>query len=384
MKPIFPTLLLYICTFALYAQKPAKPCKPKVKANRDLAFEVRDIGVRYGTWDDYGKEVRMEGDSIVVRKNGSRITGFKVKNGRIAGDRYMEYYPNGTLLLIDSLADPFSSWYATRHYSFEARVVYMRTFHENGMPDRIVNYRKNGEDSLRRSWYADGVLRETVWCYPSGYDSARYEWNREGILQHVKIPFTKKYFYADGTLQSVSKDTMITGHPITRTHEYYPSGILKSVTYYNEGSTPCHVWLYYTEQGTLAQTVKKTPIDNLPTMRWGEAVQALDAEFFAFVEMLPQYPGGEKSMESHINKNLAQAICESPLPLEGTYEIRFMVMENGVVKFESVTGKNAEAIAPKAEWTFNHMPQWKPGLQRGKKINSAMTVKLTCVKTPKT
>lgn len=382
MKPIFPTLLLYICTFALYAQKPAKPCKPKAKANRDLAFEVQDIGIRYSTWDDYGKEVRMEGDSIVVRKNGSRITGFKVKNGRIAGDRYMEYYPNGTLLLIDSLADPFSSWYATRHYSFEGRVVYMRTFHENGMPDRIVNYRKNGEDSLRRSWYADGVLRETVWCYPSGYDSARYEWNREGILRRIKVRASEKLFYADGTLESISKDTIITGRYITRKHEYYPSGILKSVTYHNDG-TPCLVWLYYTEQGTLAQTVKKTPIADLPEMRWGEAVEAPEPQFFTYVEVLPEFADGEKSLERHINKNMAQAICESPKPLEGIYEIRFMVMNNGTVKFEGITGQNAEAIAPKAEWTFNHMPQWKPGMLRGKKLNAAMTVKLVCVKVPK-
>lgn len=373
MKSFIQTVLIIVCSISvIYSQKAS--CKVKHKANKNKILEYENIHIAHTFWDEKGIEVNAYADSVVIKKDGKRISGFRKKGNHISDPIFAEYSPDGKLIRYDSLGAAFG-WESKQYYGgYTGWMVYSRQYYPSGIPESITYYRPYGKDSLKKKWYPNGTLRETIWSYTWGTDSAIYTFNTEGILQSLKKPSARYEYYPNGILKQSISDTVISSYIIKCTKAYYPAGTLRSVEY-NYWGTPCLDWLYYTEQGTLEKNIKKTRITNIPLIEESVGV-IMPEEVLTYVEELPQFPGGEYNLSKYLNEKLAIIASESTLPLSGTYHVLFVVAKDGSAAFMKLEGENSPAIDVFIRQIINQIPAWKPGKQHGRPVSTTFRLEL--------
>lgn len=91
-------------------------------------------------------------------------------------------------------------------------------------------------------------------------------------------------------------------------------------------------------------------------------------ETHTYVEVMPEYPGGEAAMLRFISQNVQYPIKAIENDIQGKVLIGFVVDENGeLTEFRIVKGIgygcDEEAIR-----VLKLMPTWKPGMQNGKNV----------------
>jgi len=90
-----------------------------------------------------------------------------------------------------------------------------------------------------------------------------------------------------------------------------------------------------------------------------------------FPDTMPQYPGGEKALLAYLGSSVNYSSLEIENGVRGTVWITFVVSKNGnvydvVLERGILNGQRLEKEALKA---VQRMPQWKPGLKKGKPVN---------------
>jgi TonB family protein len=91
-------------------------------------------------------------------------------------------------------------------------------------------------------------------------------------------------------------------------------------------------------------------------------------DVFVFVEVTPQYPGGEDARLNYLMKNIHYPEAAKEQNIQGTVYITFIIEKDGRVTNVKVLrgiggGCDAEAIR-----VIKSMPTWKPGTQKGKAV----------------
>jgi antitoxin component YwqK of YwqJK toxin-antitoxin module len=371
MRSIAIVFFFAFCISAIYAQTPK--CKPTTKANKNKLLVYDDIEISDITWKYKDMDIARAGDSVTVKKGNAYIAGFKFNHTHIANTRYVEYNPNGTIKLIDSLILD-NRWHFKRYWGeYYGSVIHTRKYNGNGILEESVYYTKSGRDSLTQKWYPAGTLYQSTWGDKIwGTDSSTHTWDEQGVLTSIK---TRKYlqeFYPTGALKTFSSDTIISDRYIQCKKEYYPTGPLRCITYYCE-DTPCHTWLYYTEKGKLEKTVQQASILSIP---WSQMeVNEMPVSISTGKETQPEFRGN-LPLYKYLNEKLVGVTCNSSLPLANGYQIKFTVGDDGKAIFENITGENHTAIQEIVKQTIEQMPQWKPGTKDGKPIKTGLTLKL--------
>lgn len=374
-------LCLLLPALSPYAQT-GKPCKAKVRANRGNALVFGNLVLESEEWPwvDNTHVTRLA-DSVYVRQDGAPLTRFRIKDGHVDGTLYKEFYPGGTPKRVDSLP-PYSvfHWRQESYFSAaRASVFYTRRYYPTGiLQTERYHYRSGGEDSLKRSFYPTGVLRDAVWCYPSGYDSLEKKWYPDGTLYSVKYGRHILEYYPTGIRKSHDADTLIDGQPLIRVLEYYPNGVLCSEEYVWEGEKYL-TWRYYDAEGVLVRSVKQPPATKHTPRGWG-IVGKERPKVFETVNILPEFPGGEHGLKKYLNETLAPVLCDSPLPLQGRYRVRFTLDTYGHTSFQSIKGENAPGIETAVARCINQLPRWKPGKVDGRPVITTFTLTLEVVR----
>jgi TonB family protein len=92
---------------------------------------------------------------------------------------------------------------------------------------------------------------------------------------------------------------------------------------------------------------------------------------FSLVDQWPMYPGGEISVNEHVENELKypeEALSDS---IQGRVVVRYVVQTDGNVGEIEVVESVHPLLDEEAKRVIRAMEKWKPGVQRGKPIKAA-------------
>jgi hypothetical protein len=134
-------------------------------------------------------------------------------------------------------------------------------------------------------------------------------------------------------------------------------------------------WVYYDQVGNDSSIVEH--FLNEPKKEIKVTCEYKQYDAFIFVEVMPEFPGGEKGMFDYIRKFIENQYSgfkeKSKLGFNGTVYVYFIVNTFGKAvnaKIVRSAGKDIDEIVIKA---IEEMPLWKPGTQNGFLANVKFT-----------
>jgi protein TonB len=93
--------------------------------------------------------------------------------------------------------------------------------------------------------------------------------------------------------------------------------------------------------------------------------------YYANVEVLPAYPGGQQALERFFSDNIDYPQQANDNNIEGTVNVNFAVDENGKIYSPKAMGTAlGYGIEQEALRVFSKMPNWTPGRIKGKNVKT--------------
>lgn len=101
-----------------------------------------------------------------------------------------------------------------------------------------------------------------------------------------------------------------------------------------------------------------------------------DDEIFMFVEEMPEFPGGQDSLNSYLRRNIKYPQLEKEQGKQGTVYMSFVVRKDGSITDVKVMKEvpGAPGFTKEAARVINAMPIWKPGKMNGRAVNTQITI----------
>jgi protein TonB len=95
---------------------------------------------------------------------------------------------------------------------------------------------------------------------------------------------------------------------------------------------------------------------------------------FMVVEDMPEFPGGTAALLEYLRKNIKYpAICREN-NIQGRVIVSFVVNKDGAIVDPEVVKSVNPSLDKEAVRVISTMPNWKPGMQRGKAVRVKYTV----------
>ena len=102
------------------------------------------------------------------------------------------------------------------------------------------------------------------------------------------------------------------------------------------------------------------------------------AGIYSRAEQMPEYPGGQKAISNFVENNINYPQDAIDQNTEGTVNVSFVVDEKGKVIDPIITGKSAgAALDNEAVKVVKQMPNWKPGMVKGKPVKTRLSLPVT-------
>lgn len=95
---------------------------------------------------------------------------------------------------------------------------------------------------------------------------------------------------------------------------------------------------------------------------------------FKVVENMPEFPGGVTELMKYLNNNVKYPIIAQENGIQGRVVVQFTVRRDGSIDDIEVVRSADPNLDKEAVRVIKSMPNWKPGEQRGKKVNCKFTV----------
>mgnify|MGYP000925249005 CR=1 FL=1 len=93
-----------------------------------------------------------------------------------------------------------------------------------------------------------------------------------------------------------------------------------------------------------------------------------NTQVFAFVEQMPEYPGGLNALMKFIQENVVYPKSEIDADVQGKVMIRFVIMEDGQVDSIKVVQSVSPLLDAEAIRVTKALARFKPGYQQGKPV----------------
>jgi protein TonB len=88
-----------------------------------------------------------------------------------------------------------------------------------------------------------------------------------------------------------------------------------------------------------------------------------------FVEIMPEYPGGEPALAKYLNKNVRYPHVAMENDIQGTIFIQFVVNRDGTITdVKTVGAVKGGGLEEEAKRVVSNMPKWRPGRQNGQNV----------------
>ena len=99
-----------------------------------------------------------------------------------------------------------------------------------------------------------------------------------------------------------------------------------------------------------------------------------DKVVFVVVETMPSFPGGAGELMKYLSSNVKYPIIAQENGIQGRVIVQFTVRKDGSIDDVQVVRSADPNLDKEAIRVIKSMPNWKPGEQRGKKVNCKFTV----------
>jgi TonB family protein len=114
------------------------------------------------------------------------------------------------------------------------------------------------------------------------------------------------------------------------------------------------------------------------------ALGNLDKEVFFIVEEMPEFDGGIDGMRDYIRKNIMYPAEARDANITGKALVNFVVDKTGkVTQVKIKKGTGNKLLDKEAIRVVESMPDWKPGSQRGQKVNVQFAIPIEFMMTDK-
>jgi protein TonB len=115
----------------------------------------------------------------------------------------------------------------------------------------------------------------------------------------------------------------------------------------------------------------------LPVMAQDTTVVEEDTKVFNMVEQLPEFPGGDVARQKFLIDNVKYPKTAKIAGLQGTVIITFIIEPDGSVSNCEVQRSVHPVLDEEALRVCKMMPNWKPGIQRGKPVRVQYRMPIT-------
>jgi len=107
--------------------------------------------------------------------------------------------------------------------------------------------------------------------------------------------------------------------------------------------------------------------------------EIVEAEIFTVVEAMPEFPGGMAKLMGYLSSNIKYPPFAKETNIQGRVFINFVVEPNGSISNVKVLRGIGGGCDEEAIRVVESMPNWKPGMQRGKpvRVSYNLPVKFT-------
>lgn len=107
--------------------------------------------------------------------------------------------------------------------------------------------------------------------------------------------------------------------------------------------------------------------------------EIVEAEIFTVVEAMPEFPGGMAKLMGYLGSNIKYPPFAKETNIQGRVFINFVVEPNGSISNVKVLRGIGGGCDEEAIRVVESMPNWKPGMQRGKpvRVSYNLPVKFT-------
>lgn len=104
-----------------------------------------------------------------------------------------------------------------------------------------------------------------------------------------------------------------------------------------------------------------------------------DEEIFFIVEDMPEFPGGEMALRTYIASAIKYPVIAQEKGIQGKVYVTFVVSKDGSVADAKIARGVNPSLDAEALRVVSALPQWKPGVQKGKAVNVSYTVPINFV-----
>ena len=106
----------------------------------------------------------------------------------------------------------------------------------------------------------------------------------------------------------------------------------------------------------------------------GEEEEEEEEVPFALAEVRPEFPGGEAALQKYIASHVQYPEIARENGLQGKVYVQFVINKRGEVE-NAIIARGIDAVLDKeALRVIQNLPNWKPGVQRGKPVRVSYTV----------
>jgi TonB family protein len=164
--------------------------------------------------------------------------------------------------------------------------------------------------------------------------------------------------------------------------EELDSELIESVSVFKDPDSEI-VKKYNAKNGVVVITTKEGKLLHTPkeSMAMGNETVGNETieEVFFIVEDMPKFPGGLPALKTYIYSKLEYPENSKNKGIEGEAVVRFLVTEKGKVENSEVLRSSNQEFEAPALKVVKEMPDWTPGMQRGKavKVWYVMSIKFT-------
>ena len=114
--------------------------------------------------------------------------------------------------------------------------------------------------------------------------------------------------------------------------------------------------------GAQAQEKKGTPVPD---------------EVFDVVEVMPVYPGGMEGLIKYLSENISYPKDAKEQKISGRVLITFVIEKDGSVTEVTTVKSVFPSLDEEAVRVVKGMPNWKPGMQKGKAVRVKYTLPIS-------
>ena len=93
-----------------------------------------------------------------------------------------------------------------------------------------------------------------------------------------------------------------------------------------------------------------------------------DDTLFLTIETMPEFPGGQSELFKYLGNNVKFPPAARNNGIQGKVYVNFSIMTNGSIEEVKTINKVHPLLDSEAIRVINSMPNWSPGIQKGKKV----------------